>query len=283
VQCGLQRGLILTSDPGVGKNTYAKMLARTCGMPFFHTSVSAWFEGRGFLHDVIQRMNAAFDQALAMAPSLLYWDEVSSLPKRDRLDSHNRDFWIPIIDGALIRLDGALSSESRRNVIVVAGTNDATCVDPALARPGRLERIVHIPRPDVAGIQNILRFHLDSDLQNEDLADVAVIAQGATGADLMALVRTARQVARHAGRPLLVADLREILVPSAGTTPGNCGAPASTKRVMPSPRWRWASERSTSSSARPSVRRRSATETGSSRDSAQRNLATGCCQIGSSS
>lgn len=215
----LPRGLILMSDPGVGKNTYGKALARFCNLPFCHTSVSAWFEGRGFLHDVIQRMNAAFDQALAMAPSLLYWDEVSSLPRRDTLDSHNRDFWIPVIDGALIRLDGMLSSQSMRQVVVVAATNDASRVDPALARPGRLERVVHIPRPDVAGIQNILRFHLHTDLLGDDLGDIAAIAQGATGADLMAMVRSARQAARHAGVPLSIDHLRSVLLPRSMQSP----------------------------------------------------------------
>lgn len=209
----LPRGLILSSDAGGGKNTYAKALARFCGLPFCHTSVSMWFEGRGFLHDVIQRMNSAFDQALAMAPSLLYWDELSSLPRRDTLDSHNRDFWIPVIDAALVRLDGVLSAETRRNVIVVAASNDASRIDPALARPGRLERIVHIPRPDIAGIQNILRFHLNGDLQGDDLGDIAAIAQGATGADLMAVVRSARQAARHAGAPLSIDHLLSVLLP----------------------------------------------------------------------
>ncbi|MEY9753784.1 AAA family ATPase [Bradyrhizobium yuanmingense] len=215
----LPRGLILTSEPGGGKNFYCKSLARACDLPFFHTSVASWFEGSGYLHDVIQRMHAAFDLALAASPSLLYWDEVSSLPRRDTIDSRGQDFWFPVIDAALIRLDGVLSSENRRNVIVVASTNDITRVDPALARPGRLERIVHIPRPDAAGLERILRFHLQGELEGEDLADIAAIAQGATAADIMLLVRDARQAARHADDALSVDHLRARLLPPAAQTP----------------------------------------------------------------
>ena len=211
----LPRGLILTSDPGGGKNTYTKSLARACDLPFFHTSVASWFEGSGYLHDVIQRMHAIFDLALAAAPALLFWDEISSLPRRDTIDSRGRDFWYPVIDAALIRLDGVLSSETRRHVIVVAATNDITRVDPALSRPGRLERIVHIPRPDVAGLERIFRFHLGGELQGEDISDIAAIAQGATGADVMMIVRDARQAARHADVPLSMGHLRTVLLPPA--------------------------------------------------------------------
>ncbi|MGY4461973.1 AAA family ATPase [Bradyrhizobium sp. LB13.1] len=215
----LPRGLILTSDAGGGKNTYAKSLAVACDLPIFHTSVSAWFEGSGYLHDVIQRMNAAFDLALAASPSLLYWDELSSLPRRDTIDSRGKDFWFPVLDAALIRLDGVLSSETRRNVIVIAATNDITRVDPALARAGRLERIVHIPRPDAAGLERMLRFHLDGQLQDYDLSDIAAIGQGGTGADIMMLVREARQAARHAGVALSVDHLRARLLPPAVQAP----------------------------------------------------------------
>lgn len=215
----LPRGLILVSDPGGGKNTYVKSVARACDLPFFHTSVASWFEGSGYLHDVIQRMHAIFDLALAAAPSLLFWDEISSLPRRDTIDNRGKDFWFPVIDAALIRLDGILSSETRRHIIVVAATNDITRVDPALARPGRLERIVHIPRPDVAGLERIFRFHLDGELQGEDLSDIAAIAQGATGADVMMIVRDARQAARHADVPLSPDHLRTRLLPPAAQAP----------------------------------------------------------------
>lgn len=211
----LQKGILIHSEPGLGKSLYARVLAHACGLPIVSTSVADWFTSRGYLDDVIRAMREVFDRAAAMAPCILFLDEIDSVPNRLTLDSRNADYWTPICNDLLMRLDNALSG-TRRGVIVVGATNNVRAVDPALLRPGRLEVAVEIERPDLAGTLNILKFHA-GELTEADLTEIAAMAVRSTGAEIMHLVREGRRIARHAGHAFGIDDLRAAMVQADDT------------------------------------------------------------------
>lgn len=202
----VDRGVLMAGAPGVGKTTAAKAIAGTCEVPFIPTSYAAWQSHQeGHLGHVIQAIRAVFDQARAAAPCLLFIDELDSVRSRGA-NTHWDEWWTAIINCLLEQLDGLTG---REGVVVVGATNHPGSIDPALLRAGRLDRVLWIPLPDAGALTAILRFHLGQDLPGTDLRPVAerLEAEGKTGADAEQLVRGARRRARHAGRPITVADL----------------------------------------------------------------------------
>lgn len=218
----VQKGICLVSEPGCGKSLYARILAHECGVPIVVTNVAEWFTRSGYLDDVIRSMRSVFGRCAALANpcSIAFLDEIDAVPNRDDFNSNsgsrNKDYWLPLITDLLLRLDNSMGSSStgspRHGVIVVAATNNPHGVDPALLRPGRLEKMVSLERPDVAGVENMLRFHVAGDLPDRHLSEIAAMMERSTGAEIMALVREARRIARHDGRPLEAADLRGALL-----------------------------------------------------------------------
>ncbi|MBR0737021.1 AAA family ATPase [Bradyrhizobium liaoningense] len=219
----LQKGICLVSEPGCGKSLYARILARECGVPIVVTNVADWFKNSGYLDDVLRSMRSVFDRCAALANpcAIAFLDEIDAVPNRDDFTSsnsgsRNKDYWLPLITDLLLRLDNSMGSSStgspRHGVIVVAATNNPHGVDPALLRPGRLEKMVRLERADAAGVENMLRFHVAGDVPDRNLPDIAAMMERSTGAEIMALVREARRIARHAGRPLAAGDLRAALL-----------------------------------------------------------------------
>jgi cell division protease FtsH len=158
----LPRGLVLAGEPGTGKSLFSGMLAEACGLPLVRTSVSDWFSRDSYLHNTIQAVQAVFDRAASMAPAIIFLDECDALPNRATLGERNKDYWKPLINFVLLKLDNAITS-TREGVIVIAATNDSSDLDPALVRPGRLEKILRIERPDLAGTLHILQHHVRGD------------------------------------------------------------------------------------------------------------------------
>ncbi|NYG44815.1 hypothetical protein GGD67_002263 [Bradyrhizobium sp. IAR9] len=219
----LQKGICLVSEPGCGKSLYARILAQECGVPIVITNVAEWFTKSGYLDDVIRAMRSVFDRCAALANpcSIAFLDEIDAVPNRDDFNSsnsgsRNKDYWLPLVTDLLLRLDNSMGSSStgspRHGVIVVAATNNPHGVDPALLRPGRLEKMVRLQRADAAGVENMLRFHVAGDLADCHLREIAEMMERSTGAEVMALVREARRIARHADRPLAAGDLRAALL-----------------------------------------------------------------------
>jgi ATP-dependent Zn protease len=195
----VDRGCLLTGAPGTGKTSFARALSREAGTHFTATSYSQWQAHReGHLGHVTQAIRNAFAEAQRNAPSILFIDEIDTIPARGS-GKWNDDWWTAITNTLLECLDGY---EKREGVVVIAACNDPARLDPALIRSGRLDRHLDIPLPDVPALVGIFRTHLRQDLKGADLRPAAVAARGKTGADVERFVREARSHARRAGAAL---------------------------------------------------------------------------------
>ena len=215
----LDRGAIFHSAPGMGKSVLARSLALACGANLVAGSIGEIFAtSSGNLDGVIKAMRELFARATAVAPSILFLDEIDAMPSRESLDSRNADWWMPVITDFLLLLDDA-TSRKREGVVVIGATNRIHAVDPAVLRPGRLERSIEIVPPLRDGIINILRFHVRKDLPDETLGPIADLIEGLTPAEIMETVRRARRNARQAARALSIDDLKNAALPDLGLSP----------------------------------------------------------------
>ena len=198
------KGLLISSPPGTAKTTFARALACEAGVHFIATSYAGWQAHKeGHLGHVTQAIRNVFAEAEQNSPAIIFIDEIDTIPRRGSA-KWNDDWWTAITNTLLEALDGF---ERREGVVVIAACNDASRLDPALIRAGRLDRHIRIPLPDVAGLIGIFRTHLAQDLKDADLRAAALAARGHTGADVERWVREARRTARVAGRPLSLSDL----------------------------------------------------------------------------
>jgi len=201
------RAAVLAGPPGTGKTSFAVSLAKSLKLRLHVTSASAWFSNNaGYLGDVVRAITTAFQEASANGPAVLFLDELDGVPSRDSVDPRYRDFWSPVIGCLLQELDSAASSSA--NLIVVAATNYPERLDPALIRPGRLNRILRIGLPDAEAIAGILGQHLgDEAPPGADLTPLGTLGVGATGADVAGWARAARAAAQAAGRAVTMDDI----------------------------------------------------------------------------
>jgi ATP-dependent Zn protease len=196
---------LLHGAPGCGKTLFAEALAKSTGIPLIATSFSAWqSSGTGHLGDCLREMRAAFDKAKAAAPAILFIDELDAVGDRARADKGHDDYWRSVVTAFLELLDGI---GGRAGVLVLGATNNPGALDPAILRSGRMNRLIEVRLPGTADIAKIIRYFLGDDLAGADLNPVARRATGASGADCKRFVRSAQQRARHAGRPVEMADL----------------------------------------------------------------------------
>jgi cell division protease FtsH len=215
----VDRGAVFHSGPGMGKSVLARSIARTCEATLVVGSIGELFAtSSGHLDGVIKAMRELFAKAIAASPSILFLDEIDGLPSRESLDARGRDWWMPVIEDFMLLLDDATSAR-REGVVVIGATNRIEAVDPAILRPGRLERAIEITAPDAAGILNILRFHVRGGLPDDQLWTVVGLLEGFTPAEIMEAVRSARRKARHDGRDLSIEDLRGAALPEPDLTP----------------------------------------------------------------
>lgn len=215
----IERTAVLASAPGLGKTTFVRSLAKTAGIPLIATSVSGWFaDSNGHLDGVIKQIDKVFSMAAAQAPAIILLDEIEGIPNRATMDGRNTDWWMPVVGHMLLTLDSANSGVSSK-LIVIGATNHPEKLDAALIRPGRLSRIINIERPDTLALAGILRQHLGDDLAGEDLSEIAGYGLGASGADVTEWVKGARSMARHAKRPVQLADLLAQVAPPDARPP----------------------------------------------------------------
>ncbi|WP_449256351.1 AAA family ATPase [Bosea sp. (in: a-proteobacteria)] len=221
----IDRNVVLASEPGLGKSSFVRALAKSTGLPLVISSVASWFTATdGYLNNVLREIDRVFADAAARAPAILCLEELEAVPDRRTVGERNRDFWTPVVTNLLMTLDSATSGVSSR-LIVIGATNHADRLDPALIRPGRLNRVIRIHPPSTQDLAAILRQHLGSDLPGEDLLPIAELAGEATGAQAMGWAKDARAVARAAGRDMVVDDLVDVIAPP------DCSGPEERRRL----------------------------------------------------
>ncbi|MGW1431333.1 ATP-dependent zinc metalloprotease FtsH [Streptomyces sp. NPDC002431] len=191
-------GVLLAGPPGTGKTLLARAVAGEAGVPFFSASASEFIEmivgvGAG-------RVRELFAEARKVAPAIIFIDEIDTIGRARSAGSGmgGHDEREQTLNQILTEMDGFSGSEG---VVVLAATNRADVLDPALTRPGRFDRIVQVSPPDRSGREAILEIHtrqipLAPDV---DLAQVAGTTPGMTGADLANLANEAALLAvkRH--------------------------------------------------------------------------------------
>lgn len=204
------RACLVHGIPGTGKTAYAKIVASACRLPVFELSMGELFAtSSGYLDGIIKAMRAVFAKAAASKPCILFLDEVDAIPNRMTLNSRNQDYWMPIVNDFLM-----LVADAVPGIFIIASTNRIEAIDPALLRPGRLERVIEIKPPSTAeNLASVMRFHLGTDLPDADLVELARIGLGATPAIVMDWVRSARRSARTANRDMTVADIFAAIAP----------------------------------------------------------------------
>ncbi len=203
----LDGGAMLVGPPGCGKTTVARAIAEAAGLRFLPTSYGELESGKsGADWQVTRRMKEFFDGAKS-EPSLVLLDEIDAIPARNGA-AHNSGWFNVIVTSLLAILDGAVD---RGHVVVVGAANSIEGLDPALLRPGRLDRVLRVPLPDRAALEEIVLEHVP-ELSLMDARVVARRMAGKTGADVSQVARDARRLARSAGRPVAVGDLLAGLV-----------------------------------------------------------------------
>ena len=200
-------GLLLSGPPGTGKTLFASALARSCGATFIGTSSAQW-QSKGHLGDMLGAMRKSFREAADKAPTVLFIDELDAIGDRRTFRGDNASYSLQVVNALLELLDG---STSREGVIVIAASNFPDHIDPALRRPGRLDRHVAIGLPDQAARQQMLAMHLGTADAPEDLLKAALATSGYTGADLAQVAKDARRVARRQRREARVSDVLAIV------------------------------------------------------------------------
>ena len=201
----IPRGLLLVGPPGTGKTLLAKAVAGEAGVPFFSISGSDFVEM--FVGVGASRVRDLFEQAKKAAPSIVFIDEIDAVGRhRGAGLGGGHDEREQTLNQLLVEMDGFGDNQG---VIIIAATNRPDILDPALLRPGRFDRQVHVGAPDVKGREEVLKVHTRKKPLAEDVS-LTVIAKttvGFSGADLENLSNEAALLSARRGK--LVIGMKE--------------------------------------------------------------------------
>ena len=197
----IPKGVLLIGPPGTGKTLLARAIAGEANVPFFSISGSDFVEM--FVGVGASRVRDLFEQGKKNAPCIIFIDEIDAVGRhRGAGLGGGHDEREQTLNQLLVEMDGF---ESNEGVILVAATNRPDVLDPALLRPGRFDRRVVVPRPDVKGREAILRVHTKKVPLGDDV-ELMVVARGSpgfAGADLANLVNEAALVAARQNRKVV--------------------------------------------------------------------------------
>ncbi|KAL0452429.1 UNVERIFIED_CONTAM: ATP-dependent zinc metalloprotease FTSH 11, chloroplastic/mitochondrial [Sesamum latifolium] len=199
----LEEGILLIGSPGTGKTLLAKAIAGEAGVPFFYRAGSEFEEM--FVGVGARRVRSLFQAAKKKAPCIIFIDEIDAIGStRSQWEGHTKK----TLHQLLVEMDGF---EQNEGIIVMAATNLPDILDPALIRPGRFDRHIVVPDPDVRGRREILELYLqDKPLANDvDINSIARGTPGFNGADLANLVNIAAVKAAIEGADKLTATQLE--------------------------------------------------------------------------
>ena len=194
-------GILLNGSPGTGKTLLAKAIAGEADVPFFSISGSDFVEM--FVGVGASRVRDMFDQAKKNAPCIIFIDEIDAVGrKRGAGIGGGNDEREQTLNQLLVEMDGF---EGGEGIIVIAATNRPDVLDPALLRPGRFDRQVTVPLPDIRGREQILKVHMRK-VPIADSVDPAIIARGTpgfSGADLANLVNESALFAARGAKKIV--------------------------------------------------------------------------------
>ncbi len=204
----IPKGVLLVGPPGTGKTLFAKAVAGEAGVPFFSMSGSDFVEM--FVGVGASRVRDLFDQAKKNMPCIIFIDEIDAVGRQRGAGlGGGHDEREQTLNQLLVEMDGF---ETSTNIIVMAATNRADILDPALLRPGRFDRQIYVNRPDVRGREAILKVHARKKPIGPDVnfRTVARITAGFTGAELENMLNEAAILAVRQGRKVItMADVNE--------------------------------------------------------------------------
>ena len=207
----IPHGMLLVGPPGTGKTLLARAVAGEAGVQFLSISGSDFVEM--YVGVGASRVRDLFEQAKKLAPAIIFIDEIDAVGrKRGSGMGGGHDEKEQTLNQLLVEMDGFGRTEG---VIVMAATNRPDILDPALLRPGRFDRQIHVGRPDVKGREDILKVHAKGK-KLDDSVNLRVVARstsGFTGADLSNLLNEAAIMAARDNRPVLnMEDMNEAMM-----------------------------------------------------------------------
>ena len=207
----IPKGVLLVGPPGTGKTLLAKAVAGEAGVPFFSISGSDFVEM--FVGVGASRVRDLFEEAKKSSPCIVFIDEIDAVARRRGTGmGGGHDEREQTLNQLLVEMDGFGVNEG---IIVMAATNRVDILDPAIMRPGRFDRKVHVGRPDIGGREEILNVHAKNKPLGDDvdLKQIAQTTAGFTGADLENLLNEAAIVAAKEDRAYIIqSDIRKSFV-----------------------------------------------------------------------
>ncbi len=207
----IPKGILLVGPPGTGKTLLAKAVAGEAGVPFFSISGSDFVEM--FVGVGASRVRDLFEEAKKNSPCIVFIDEIDAVARRRGTGmGGGHDEREQTLNQMLVEMDGFGVNEG---IIVMAATNRVDILDPAIMRPGRFDRKIHVGRPDIGGREEILNVHARNKPLGDDvdLKQIAQTTAGFTGADLENLLNEAAINAAKADRAYIMQnDIRQSFV-----------------------------------------------------------------------